>query len=198
MNVKTVSGRTQTKTPNITNPPLSAGGHIGSPTTHNFGYQVKVGDFAFVKCIEFGFASWWPGKVTSINTPMVGPYQVGSGLITFELRPGAPQRTATLLLNGHRGVMWKLREPDPVDLLPLTGQGVRNLDLLAPPSERNGRHFRKPKHWIAICPHPEEYLTAEKAARVFHGTPTTLHPFGEPYEMEVDIQICEDCGAELG
>ncbi len=75
--------------------------------------------------------------------------------------------------------------------LPLTRQGVRNLDVLAPSKFRNGRRFRKPRNYEVVCPHPEEAIGEEIFSHLMTGIDT-----GHEYTYYINYRICEDCSGE--
>lgn len=81
---------------------------------------------------------------------------------------------------------------------PLTRQGVRNLDSVAPSHLRNGRRFRRPKNYEVICEHPIESRDPEMKTRTVEVAPPKgfeKSVAGSSYEQE--YEICLDCGAEV-
>jgi hypothetical protein len=138
---------------------------------------------------------WWHATITGCARASVRVRLFGADV------PGAVGFPAgdAILSAALYGKTWRLSTRG-VHAVPLTGQGVRNLNMAAPPALRNGRHFRKPRNWIAICPHPWHEISEEiieepvyKPQFDSYGKPT-----GADYlAFKLHFQICNDCGAEV-
>ena len=110
-----------------------------------------------------------------------------------------PARTREEVVRRANVIMKRTGAPEALGILarlhflPLTKQGVRNLDILAPTHLRNGNRFRKPKHYEAICPHPEDAMGANVIEEVIEGEDEH-----GPFSYTLYFRACEDCGAEIG
>jgi hypothetical protein len=143
---------------------------------------------------------WWEGRITGCARQSVratlgfAPHGMGAP----RAESGLPI-TDTILSAALYGKSWRLSTL-AVHRVPLTGQGVRNLNLAARPALRNGRRFRKPESWIAICPHPEEALDDELIEEPVYKP--EFDSYGKPTGREciafkLRFQTCNDCGAEV-
>jgi hypothetical protein len=153
---------------------------------------------------------WWPAIVTGITGGAGGPSRVRARMVTG--LSGGPSATDAILSGALYGKTWRLSMLD-VYRVPLTGQGVRNLNMAAPPALRNGRHFRKPRNWIAICPHPDEAFSDSPDDLIeepVYKTGVRFGSFGEAFDVEghaisesqaiafrMYFRTCGDCGAEV-
>jgi hypothetical protein len=126
---------------------------------------------------------WWPGKVESHGTFRM------ADLFRVRVFDGATSPFA--VVNSTCGDVWRIA--NRLHSVPRTRQGVRNLDMAAPPRFRNGRKFRKPKHFEAICSHPEEALSEEPIEEEVEG----LDENRERYTYVLRFLECADCGAEV-
>jgi hypothetical protein len=184
----TTTGRTQCTKPNTSNPPRNERAVI-----------VRNGDA--IEVLVGGM--WWEGRITGC-----GRQSVRASLGFAPHGMGAPRSESGLPISDAilsaalYGKTWRLSTL-AVHRVPLTGQGVRNLNLAAPPRLRNGRHFRKPANWIAICPHPEEAFDGEvieepvfKKVRVWNQL-LQKEDTQERLAFHLYFETCTDCGAEV-
>ncbi len=156
---------------------------------------VKVGDVIEVK-IE---GAWWQGEITGCG-------RMGVRAAMFS---GAPASDAVLSGSVY-GTEWRLSKL-AVHHVPLTSQGVRNLNLAAPKRYRNGNAWRRPAMWMAVCPHPEEMIDEDnlieeevlrEGVRLGHGNDYLnwegrLIDRSDAIAFRLFYVTCLDCGAEL-
>lgn len=147
---------------------------------------------------------WWQAVITGCGRTSV------KARLVFGPTDECGRRVLDAILPGVLyGKTWRLSAL-AVHRVPLTGQGVRNLNLAAPPALRNGRHFRKPRNWIAICPHPEEFRVGETIKEPVYWDWVKFDRFDNPvneagrvvehYDAVKDylyFRECGDCGAEV-
>lgn len=172
----------------------------------NAGGRLRVGDKVEVK-IE---GAWWGGEISGLKS-VAGRLRVGALLIRVRMDVGAPVSDAAVT-SVTLGEFWRLSTLQ-VHHVPLTSQGVRNLNLAAPPRLRNGRHSRVHPMFRAICEHPEEMLARDGGGEEDDPISTVEEPiFADwdlrrkyPYEPEPEFEEpvafemwapCLLCGAE--